>query len=69
MNDASFVGFAETLAELHRDIQRLVQVQRTRPGLVLENLAVDPLHGDEGVSFGFVDLVNGADVGVVQGRR
>jgi hypothetical protein len=33
---------------------------------VLEGLAVETLHHDEGVAVGFVNLVNSADVGVVE---
>ena len=35
---------------------------------MLQRLAVEKLHGDEGLAVFFADVVNGANVGVVQGR-
>ena len=35
---------------------------------MFEGLSVEEFHGDEGLAVFFIDFVNGADVGMVQGR-
>ena len=44
------------------------RVQRTARDAVLQGLAFEELHDDEGLTVFLVDLVDGADVGMVQGR-
>ena len=43
-----------------------LDVQRAARDAVLQSHALEKLHGDEGVAFVLADVVNGADVGMVQ---
>ena len=55
-----------------RDLQSPVQQSGQGNGLVADSLAqglpFEQLHGDEGTPLIFVDLVDGADVGMIEGR-
>ena len=45
-----------------------VGVERAAGDLVLESRAFQALHGDEGAALMFADVVDGANVGMIQGR-
>ena len=45
---------------------RLFDLQRTALDLVLESRAVQQFHGDEGLALLLADVVDGADIGMVQ---
>jgi hypothetical protein len=73
VDNAFGVGRIEGVGNLDRQQQRGVGVKWTACDCVLEGEAVQKLHGDEGLRLVFLDqvlinLVNGANVGMVQGR-
>lgn len=70
MDDAGGVRFGEALGDLDRDVERVVQLQRAACDLLLQRLAVVESHHEEELPVGrLVDLVDRADVGMVQRRR
>ena len=65
--DATLVGFAESGADLDRVLDGLGNAERTPVELGLEALTVVERHRDEQLAVvGFADLVDRADVGVVE---
>jgi hypothetical protein len=70
VNDAVLVRRGERTRDLHADVDRLVLRQRPPPQPLPQGLAVVGGHDDiESAVLGFGDLVDRADVGVVQRRR
>ncbi len=62
------VRLSQALDDLLRDRDRAFGLQRSAPDQVLERVAVVVCHRDEQVAvFCFVDLVDRANVGVIQG--
>ena len=49
------------------DVEELVELERAIADKVLERLAVEKFHGDEGAAVGFADVVDGADIRMVEG--
>ena len=68
MNNPFGVRGVETIGHINRDGQQPFKVYRTASDDVFEGLAFERFHGDESHTVLFVNLVNGADVGVVQRR-
>ena len=66
MDDALVVGGLQALGGLDRNVQCLVELERTVGDLILHRVAFEVGHGEECLSLGLVDLVNRADVGVVE---
>ena len=62
------MGRLQSLRRLNRDVERLVERQRALPHFVFDAPPVDELHRDKGVAIGLVNLVNRANVGMVQSR-
>ena len=58
--------FRQGIGDLRRDGERLFQHQRFALDSRVERLTLDVLHGDEATSVFFADLVNGADVRMIQ---
>jgi hypothetical protein len=56
----------QSFGNLYGDIQRLVELQRPRLNLFFQALAFDEFHRDEGLPLDLVNLVNGANVGMIQ---
>jgi hypothetical protein len=69
MDDPFRVGGIEGVGDLDREIEELGRRQGLAGDAVLEGLAFQQLHGDEGLTVVSVDVVDGADVGMVQGGR
>ena len=46
---------------------RVFEIQRAAGDAVLQGLAFEELHGDERLAVLLADVVNGADVGMIQG--
>ena len=69
MDNAFGVGRIECVGKLNGERQYLFSFQRTARNAVLQRDTVQKLHGDEGLPVLVVNLVDGADVGMVQGRR
>ena len=70
MHDTTAVRFFERLGDLGSDLQRLFRCKRRAAQPRLQRLARDMLHDDAGAPVDVGQLVNLADVGVVEcGRR
>src|SRR5580700_6931088 len=67
MNDAASVGRVEGIGNLDAQGQDGLQVHGTAADQVLERGAVEELHDEEGAALFFADVVDGADVGMIQG--
>ena len=68
MDDAFGVGGVEAVGDLDAPIEEGFDLEQERPAIiVLQSLAVEEFHGDEVAAFVFVDFVDGADVGVIEG--
>ena len=66
MHDAFAVRGVQRVRHLNRQIQQAIQFHR-RPGdHVLQRAAIQEFHGDERFSIRLADVVNRADVGVIQ---
>ena len=66
VHDAFGVRGIECVGDLDGEGKQSVQLERSCADQVFERLAVEKLHGDEGLAVLFADVVNGANVGVVQ---
>ena len=69
MDDAAVVRVAQRIGHLCRDGERLCGRQRAARKRCGECLALDGLHDDEGAALGFADIVDRADVGMIERRR
>ena len=58
----------QCVGNLDTGVEQGLGVQRPARDVVLEGLAIQELHGDEGLARVLSDLVDGADVGVVERR-
>ena len=54
--------------DLRYAAQQLLRGHRVTGQVVLERPALEQLHGDEVLALAFINLVDGADVGVIEGR-
>ena len=69
VNNTLGVGCVERVRNLNAQRQHCLHLQRFARNEVLERHAIEKLHGDECLRVLFADFVDGADVGMVQGRR
>src|SRR4030095_13360040 len=60
------VGRFEAVGNLNADVQELGYFDGLSANAVLESLALEQLHGDERTAFKLSNIVNGADVGMVE---
>ena len=65
----SLCAASRRVGDLNRQIQQIFQFHGAAGDGVLQRLAVQKLHGDERLPFRLADIVNRADVGMVQGGR
>jgi hypothetical protein len=68
VNDAFGVGGIERVRNFDGEVEQAVKLHGTASDEVLQSLAFEALHGDEGLAVFFSDIVDGADVGMVEGR-
>src|SRR5882672_4290390 len=68
MNDAFGMRGIETVGNFNGQIEQRFGVDGTAVDAVLQGLAFKELHDDESLAVFLVDLVDGADVGMVQRR-
>ena len=54
------------VGDLNAEVEKFRDGDGLAGDAMLEGLAFEQFHGDEGAAFEFVDVVNGADVGMVQ---
>jgi hypothetical protein len=66
MNDASGEGGFQRIGGLDSERQQSVEFQRVPVHMMLERRAIEKFHGDESLAILLADVVNGADIGVVQ---
>ena len=69
MNDALAVGSIERVGDLETEREHVVEIHGTGCDAVFEGCAVEELHGDEGLALFLADVVNRADVGMVESGR
>ncbi len=68
MNDAFGMGGIERVRDLDAEVEDEVDGQRLAVDAVLERLSFEKFHGQKGPALLFADVIDGADVGVVQSR-
>src|ERR1019366_7706264 len=68
MHNTFAVRDVESVGNLNTDIDDLVHRQRVAVDLLIQTLAFQQLHGDEVLRIAFLDGIDGANVGMVQGR-
>ena len=69
VNNLFLVRRLESSCRLDGDIERVLQLEWPGLDLLLQRLAFEESHGNEGLAFDFTDLVDVADVGVIEGSR
>ena len=68
VDDAFGVRRIKAAGNLNADLQQFRQLDAALGDAVLESLALQQFHGDERTAFEFADVVNGADVRMVERR-
>ena len=68
MNDALRMGGVEAISDSNAERQKNLVVERLIVNEVLERDAVEEFHGDERLAVLLANVVDGADVGVIQRR-
>ena len=68
MHDAPAVSSVKSVRYLHPQVEQFVNVQWLSANPVLQRLTFEHLHGDEGSSILLANIVDGANVRMVQGR-
>src|SRR5437868_13368541 len=68
MNDAFGVGGVERIGDLNGQIQQSLRLQRTSADDLLQALPFQILHHNEQPSLVLANLMDGADVGMIQRR-
>ena len=66
VNDAGAVSGVERVGDFDADFEKAIEFERAAGDDVLESRTVEKLHGDEGAAVVFADVVDGADVGMIQ---
>ena len=66
MNDALGVGGVERVGNFDAEIEEKLQIHGAAADGMLQSFAVETFHGQVGLAVGFADVVNGADVGMIQ---
>ena len=65
VHDSARVRHIEPIGDLNAELQDLFDVERLAADQMLQRLPLKQLHGDKRASFMFVNVVDGADVGMV----
>ena len=66
MNDAFGVGGIERIGNVSGNVEEAVQVHGTAGDDVLEGLALETFHDDEGLAVFLADVIDRADIGMVE---
>jgi hypothetical protein len=69
MDDIAAVRGVERIDNLHGEVEQFLVRQRLAANPVLQRLALEQFHHDERLAVVLADLVNHADVGMIQRRR
>jgi hypothetical protein len=67
VHDAFGVGGVERVGDLNGEAKRDVGLKRTAGDAVLQCHAFEKFHDDEGLAILLADVVDGADIGMVEG--
>src|SRR5437868_6948314 len=68
VHDAFRVGGIERVRNIDRERHQQIEVERTVADQVFESLPLEILHGDEGAAVLFPNVINRADVRMIQAR-
>ena len=68
MDDAACVRGVEAVRDLDAELEDTVERQRSARDLVLQRPAIEQFHDDEPLGSVLADVVDGADVGMVERR-
>src|SRR5437667_10487965 len=68
MNDALRVGRRQSVGCLYRDLEDLIQIHGLPPDALLQALTLELFHHDKGMSISLLNIVDRADVGLIQLR-
>jgi hypothetical protein len=68
MDDALGVGRVQRIGNLNRQLQHFLRPEWLPGKALLQGLPLQILHGDEGLAFVLANLVNRADIGMVECR-
>jgi hypothetical protein len=68
VDDSFRVGSVQALCDLNRQIENFIDLHRLAEDALLERFPVQVLHGNEVLALKLVDVVNGADIGMIQCR-
>src|SRR3954469_5424922 len=68
MDDALLVRRVERIGDLDAGVEQAVEHHRRARDHAVERCALELLHADEPLTIGFVDLVNGADIRMIERR-
>jgi len=66
MDDAFGVGGVEGIGNLACQIEQDFKLHRPRADAVFQGYAIEKFHGDEGFAVLIADVIDGADVGMVE---
>ena len=66
VNDSLSVGRVQSVRDLDRQFQESIRFEARPLNEMFESLALQQLHGDKGLAFILIHIVNGADVRVIQ---
>src|SRR5205085_49344 len=69
MDDALRMRGVKGVGNFDAEVDKLVDLERAAGEAIVERLALHPLHDDERVTLMLADVVDRADVGVVQAGR
>ena len=69
MDDAALVRAVERVGHLNSEIDDIVGLERRAREAIAQGLPLQQLHHDEGLAFVLADIVNRADVGVIEAGR
>jgi hypothetical protein len=67
MDDAFGMSGIERVGDVHGEFEQCVEIERAAGDSVLERFAFEALHGDEGFAVFLADVVDGANIGVIEG--
>ncbi len=69
VDDACGVGSIQSIGDLNRQTEQNIRLNRLSRDALLQSDAVQEFHDDISAAVLFADIVNGADVGMVECRR
>src|SRR5438270_418261 len=68
MNDAFGMGCNQRICDLNSNLEKLIEIHRLSVHTLLQALTFQLLHDNEGMAIVVVNIVNRADVGMIQLR-